>query len=205
MRKGLLRAVALSVAILALACSGQDGGDKKPAAKDSHDFRQARWGMSQEEVKASEKTSPTDERPEVITYLDDFEGMQALIGYVFEDGKLVNGGYVFMEPQEELTNYIRDYKNLKKSLVGEYGKPYLDKAVWGIGEVPEQDPEKIAEAVCSGRLRYVTMWETDATLIKLTLDRRKNRCQVALMYESIEKMKVRQTDKSKEPTEPSAP
>lgn len=190
MRKGLLRAVALSVAILALACSGQDGGDKKPAAKDSHDFRQARWGMSQEEVKASEKTSPADERPEVITYWGDFEGMRVLIGYVFENDKLVNGGYMFAQRHHEFNNYIQDYKNLKNYLISKYGRPFADEAIWSVGEDPEEDTKKFAQAVCSGRLRYITVWETSNTLIKLTLERRKDRCQIGLLFEDLDSIVI---------------
>lgn len=199
MRRRLPRAIALSLAILALACSGQGGGEKKPSGKDSVDFRQARWGMSQDEVKSTEKSSPTDERPEVITYREDYDGIPALIGYVFEGGKLVSGGYVFMERHEEPGDYIRDYESLKKSLVEEYGKPIVDRVDWKEGEVPEEDPAMFGEAVCSGRLRYLSLWETDTTLLKLTLDRRKDHCQVAIQFESVKPPAIQQTDKGGEP------
>lgn len=202
MRKGLLMAITVSLAIMALACSQ---GDEKSSGKDSFDFRQTRWGMSQSEVKSSEKGTPTDERTEVITYVHEFGKMNVLTGYVFESGKLVSGGYVVLDRNEDLDDYIRDYENLKKSLIGQYGKPYVDESVWNIGEEPEDDPEKFAEAVCSGRLRYVTLWETETTLIKLTLDRRRDRCQIAIQFENLGNMKIRQTDKSDEPMEPPLP
>ncbi len=201
MKRGLFIAIAVSLGLLALACSRQDGGDKKS----SLDFRQTRWGMSQEEVKSSEKDSPRDERPEVIVYLGEYEEMEALIGYVFEKGKLVNGGYAFLDRPLDLDNYIRDYENLKKSLVSQYGKPYVDESVWNPGEKPEEDPKKFAEAVCSGRLRYMTVWETDTTLIKLTLERRRDHCQIALQFESLENIMFRQTNESSDPVEPPLP
>lgn len=205
MRKGLIGAIALSFAVLALACSGQGGGEKKSTGKDSFDFRRTRWGMSREEVKSSEKSGPADERPEVITYWDVYHGMHTLIGYVFEDGKLVSGGYVIMERREDPGDYIRDYEGVKKSLAEEYGKPVVDRVDWKEGEKPEEDPARLAEAVCLGGLRYLSMWQTDTTLVKLTLDRRREHCRVAVMYEGSNPLVIERMDKGGDAAEAPVP
>ncbi|MCL4246109.1 MAG: hypothetical protein KJ002_13430, partial [Candidatus Dadabacteria bacterium] len=80
--------VILAAGVSACKKSGDGGGG-------SGDFRNAKWGMTKDEAKASEKLPVSDELPEAITYVSELGGEPAIIGYVFNDeGHLMRAGYL---------------------------------------------------------------------------------------------------------------
>ncbi len=176
----VLMAAVLGLATVSCRCgkdfSLDDGG---------YSFRKTTWGMSLEEVKASEDSAPTEEKPGVITYRGEFEGKPVIIGYVFDGDKLVKAGYFMQAAYEDPNSYISDYDKVKDFLIGLYGSPAQDEVLWAAGEETD-DPDKFGEAACGGKLRYSTMWVDDRTVIKETLKGGNGQCKHGVMFESIE-------------------
>jgi hypothetical protein len=91
------------------------------------DFRGTSWGMSKDEVRCSEGLFPLSEGEGYITYRECVMGLDALVGYHFLQGSLVEAGYAFREHLGAERVYIREYSKVKDMLTGSYGKPSVDE------------------------------------------------------------------------------
>jgi hypothetical protein len=124
--------------------------------------------MTKVEVKATEFNELIGDRDDMLIYSDVIGGdMNVIVAYIFEDGKLVKGKYLFRTTDDE-NQYMYDYKRVKGTLTIKYGSPKSDEEIW-TDEVYKEDPEKWALAVSSGHLAYKTVWETGTTAIRLVL------------------------------------
>jgi hypothetical protein len=202
MKKAIFLLFLISVGVSFIACSSDKNGENESAEK-TYNFRNVRWGMNQEEVLASEKLTPATKRPDLILYRGEYDGMTALIGFNFEDKKLVRAGYLMREKYEDPNSFIKDFERMKQELIEEYGSPASDVISWKEGEKVEEDPEKFGEAVCEGRLMYYALWETAKSLVKLRLDGLDGKCQLGLQFESIDLFVIPQIDASMR--QPAAP
>jgi hypothetical protein len=195
MKKAIFLLFLISFGVAFIACSRDKNGNNESKER-TYNFRNVRWGMSQEEVQASEKLTPATKRPDLILYRGEHDGMRALIGFNFEDKKLVRAGYLMRESYEDPNSFIKDFQRMKQQLIEEYGSPASDEIGWKEGETVEEDPEKFGEAACEGKLMYYTVWETAKSLIKLRLDGLNGKCQLGLQYESIDLFVIPRIDAS---------
>ncbi len=126
-----------------------------------HDFRQAKWGMSPEEVRASENPDLQDTFGDnFIFYEDKIAGYDAVISYMFwgqlatEDQslQLIAGNYDFGADNLNPNLSVGDFEAIKQFLSSQYGKPLSDVGV----------------EVGHGSIKTV-MWETRSTEIVLSL------------------------------------
>lgn len=182
MRTVLLIAAALILAAGVSACreSGDTGGG-------SGDFRNAKWGMTKDEVKASEKLTLSDELPEAVTYVGELGGKPAIIGYVFnEEGQLIRAGYLVDDEQIPPDDYVAAFEKAKKDMGVGLGMPSTDRMLWTSGVQDVTDPEKFGEATCEGKMRYLAGWADERTAINLTLDGYEGKCRLAAMYDSMD-------------------
>jgi hypothetical protein len=141
--------------------------------------------MSREQVKATEDTEPTGDKPEVITYRGEVEGIPVIIGYVFDGDKLTRAGYLMRGSYEDPNSYISDYDKVKEYLIKYYGSPAEDNVVWDEGE-EVQDPALYGESVCAGKLGYSTMWSDGVTVIRENLNGKDGKCSHGVTFESLE-------------------
>lgn len=183
MTKFLLLVFAAALGFAVVSCRG--GEDSKTKEGGEFSFRKTTWGMSREQVKASEDSAPTGERPDVITYRGEVEGIPVIVGYLFDGDKLIKAGYLMQGSYEDPNSYISDYYKVKDFLINEHGTPAQDEVVWGEGEEVE-DPGKFGESVCGGKLRYSTIWADSVTLIRESLDGEDGKCKHGVMFESVE-------------------
>ncbi len=133
-----------------------------------YDFRKANWGMSKEEVKATEDKKPDSEFDNSLVYYVKIGGDDYLCGYSFLQDKLYNTGYVFVGEHSNKNDYIRDYKNLKEILAKKYGKPWSDRTTWD-NDLFKNDRSQWGLAVSIGHLSYGALWDTSKTYITLGL------------------------------------
>ncbi len=180
MKKVLLLAFIGAIGIAALSCR-----DVRKIDEGEFNFRKTTWGMSRDQVKASESDTPTEDRPEVVTYTGEYGGIPSIIGYMFEGDKLVRAGYLMRSTSEDPESYVGDYEKVKENLIKEYGAPAEDKVDWGEGE-ELQYKDKPGAAVCGGKLAYSASWVKDGTVIKETLGGVEGKCRHGVMFESIE-------------------
>ena len=94
-----------------------------------YDFRKTNWGMSKEQVKATEDKKPNFEDNTMLSYKVTISEKDFECAYLFLEDKLYGSGYLFFgEHNNNL--YIDDYEELKEILNKEYGKPKIDKVTW---------------------------------------------------------------------------
>jgi hypothetical protein len=183
MKKFLLLVFAAALGFAAVSC--RDGKDSKTKEGGEVSFRKTTWGMSREQVKASEDSAPTGEKPDVITYRGEVEGIPVIVGYLFDGDKLIKAGYLMQGSYEDPNSYVSDYNKVKDFLINEHGTPAQDEVLWGEGEEVE-DPDKFGESVCGGKLRYSTFWADGVTVIRQSLDGEDGKCKHGVMFESVE-------------------
>lgn len=132
------------------------------------DFRNAYWGMSKSAVKYSEDTPPNSEGEGYITYRENVMDLDAIVGFHFHDGSLVEAGYAFREPEGDEYRYLREYDKVKLLLTRAYGEPRFDE---NIGEEMSQSGETCGrdETACADRLMFLSEWLTGRSIIRLIL------------------------------------
>ena len=95
-----------------------------------YDFRKTKWGMSKEQVKATENKKPDFEDNTKLSYEVTISEKDFECAYLFLEDKLYGSGYLFSGEHTNKNLYIDDYEELKEILTKEYGKPKIDKATW---------------------------------------------------------------------------
>ena len=100
------------------------------AEEDKYDFRKTNWGMSKEQVKATEDKKPDFEDNIMLSYEVMISEKDFECAYLFLEDKLYSSGYLFFGEHTNKNLYIDDYEGLKEILIKEYGKPKIDKVTW---------------------------------------------------------------------------
>ena len=151
---------------------------------DRFDFRQSFWGMNQERVKETESSSPTDEKPNIITYDGEFQGMPVIVGYLFEEDKLVRAGYLMTEKYDEPDLYLQDFFTLRDYYTNKFGRPSYDTMNWRSDVESNVKAGSYAQSACNGELRYLAGWGTHGSMVRLKLHGSDGKCELGVMYES---------------------
>lgn len=128
------------------------------------DFRNARWGMTREEVKNTESLKIQFENEQILGYEDVVAGMKSGIAYIFTNNKLTRAKYIFAGHHTNNNDYILDYKKLKSLLEKKYGPPREDKTIWKKQDsYYKDDIDRWGMAVAMGELFFYSEWENEAT------------------------------------------
>ena len=113
------------ISLFYTTCSGQDYDT-------SFDFRKTRWGMTKNEVKASETMELPKELKvdangtnsygpnETIIYIGKIASKEVQIIYAFLNNHLINAMQLFTEQYEDKTLYIEAYDMHKVTLTEKY-------------------------------------------------------------------------------------
>lgn len=137
--------------------------------KSKYNFRKTRWGMTKQQVKATEPIKIANELDSEIVYLGSVASMDAMIGYIFDGGKLIGGSYQFIEKNTNDNDYIYDFYKLLKVLTRKYSTPVSnDHHVW-FDDFYKDNPNKRGFAIRVDHLAYQARWETDRIEILLSL------------------------------------
>ena len=132
-------------------------------------FRKTYWGMSLEQVKASETVKLFKQKGEIFACKTTVIGKEVGLGYFFINNQLVRAEYVLMETYTNKNNYIDDYIEFKKIITKKHGYPKTDETFWR-NELFKDDRSNWGRAVSVGHLVYASTWETPSTKIILMLD-----------------------------------
>ena len=152
--------------------------------------------MTKVEVKATEFNELIEDKDDMLIYSDVIGGdLNVIVAYIFEDGRLVKGKYLFRTTDDE-SQYIYDYKRVKETLTLKYGLPKSDEEMW-TDKVYKETPEKWALAVSSGHLAYKTVWETGTTMISLVLHGDGSNTMFGVIYSSRVAGEDKGTEKGK--------
>lgn len=156
-----------------------------PTQAPDFDFRNTYWGMTQDEVIASETEDLVEQSDEWLAYYStDVAGMSSDIGYKFESNSLVAAIYAFDEEHTNENDYINDFSDLKEALTSVYGTPSIDTITWK-NDLYKDDPQDYGFAVSCGHLVYVASWKTPTTEISLVLHGDNFDISLGIRYQSI--------------------
>jgi len=146
-----------------------------------YDFRKTNWGMSREQVKATEREIHEWENWAVNYYIDfkgtiqdtecktleyfpvEINGKNYTCQYVFLENKLYRGRY-----RSFGSSNINEYKILKGLLNKKYGKAKKDWKIWR-NDIFRGYSYYLETAIKIGHLVQVARWETATTNIELRL------------------------------------
>lgn len=162
------------------------------------DFRQTNWGMSKEQVKATENKEVIYEGDNnlghAVTYGVEIGIKSYYCIYYFLEDKLYTAGYMSTEEYSNKNDYILDYEEIKEILIKKYGEPNNKKlmALHGRKEIDwkdnlyRDDKNNWGLAISIGNLSYGLIWETPTTDIELILDGNNYEVNLRIRYISKE-------------------
>jgi len=167
--------------------NGQEIRQEISSGNEKYDFRKTNWGMSKEQVKATEDKKPDIESEGMLAYEGTISGKNFVYIYFFSEDKLhTTSGSISTGEHTNKNLYIGDYEELKETLTKKYGKPTLDKVTWK-NDLYKNDEQDWGTAISIGHLVYVASWETSTTKIDLHLKGDDNyRINLILVYKSKE-------------------
>jgi len=171
----------------------QDALDKEIQVMAEKDFRRMTWGMDMKTVKSTEPGAPKSEEDSAMIYSRKVAGMDAALGYVFAENKLVRARYMFHQQHEKYDSYIADYNNLKSALEKQYGKAVKERAIWK-NDLYRKIQSQWGIALGEGYVTFITLWETPNTDISLTLKGDNGKIDLWLEYKSKALAKLEQTE-----------
>lgn len=148
------------------------------------DFRNARWGMSKQEVKSVESLKFDEERDNDLLAVGKLAGLSVYVYYTFTDGMLSRGAYIIKTEYINPTNHIQDYYKLKELLAKKYGLPVRDETIW-LNDLFQDDPQHWGTAISMGYLTYITEWTTRTSRIQLVLRGENFKINHGLVYKSL--------------------
>ena len=156
------------------------------AEEAKYDFRKTNWGMSKEQVRATEDKKPDFEDDKWLGYEVKINGKDFGCLYCFLEDKLCWGEY-FSEGEYTNKNlYIDDYEELKEILTKKYGKPKTDRPGLWKNDLYKVDKSLWGIAISAGLLAYEASWETSTTEIWLRLEGDNDEISLGISYYSKE-------------------
>ncbi len=152
-------------------------------------FRNAKFGMSIEEVKAIETaefiTFVQDGGQEVLAYNGNINGLKCHIYYFFINSKFLMGAYFFNEKHTDANEYVIDYINVVNSITAKYGTPAIDNVKWK-NDLYKDDVAKWGYATQMGYLQLLTSWNFSNSAIYTILSGSNYEIHHTLYYKSNE-------------------
>ena len=142
----------------------EKNGNNKSSSSDNTHFRNAKWGMSMQEVKITEESEPVYENNEIIVYEDSLIQLPVEAVYLFVDNKLTRAKYMFNQKHTNENDFISDYKSLNNALRNKYGKPKEEDHFWS-DDLYKDTPTDWGFALSLGHHSYFTEWDTKDTEI----------------------------------------
>lgn len=137
--------------------------------QDEFDFRKSYWGMSKEEVEASETLEKVDSsNPKNLMYLGRVAGMNCYVIYFFTNNVLTTGRYYFIEEHTNDNDFLSDFNNMSELLVKKYGEPSEAESYWK-DDLYKDDYSSWGFAVSLGDYVRYSEWKSDKTEVYMEL------------------------------------
>ena len=140
----------------------------KISGADTYNFRHTKWGMTPEEVVASETMDPIEKDEKMIKYQTQILDKKVELLYLFAQNKLVGASYMLDENYLNSERFIKIYTRFKEELIKKYGPPNKEITNWK-NDAFKSNRSKWGIAVSLGYLEYFTFWETPDTTVSCGL------------------------------------
>ena len=152
--------------------------------RDDADFRNAKWGDSIEDVLEYDYDATLTRDGDDLIGDCVVADKNAEVYYIFENDKLVSGGYYFDLDTSNGWRYISAYDEIKSMLLEVYGDPIVDKIHYVYGESLTDFMDDVL-ALEAGYTVYAAQWETNTTEILLGMFAENYDINFLLTYEDI--------------------
>ena len=136
---------------------------------EDYSFRNARWGMTKEEVTASEiKMDPVEINENTIRYKTQILGKNVELIYLFLQNQLAKAAYKLDDNYLNSSHFLNTYRKFKSALTQKYGPPAKDSTRW-LNDTFRNVSHKKGLALSLGHTEYYASWETAVSTISLRL------------------------------------
>ncbi|MEQ9619799.1 MAG: hypothetical protein RIG61_11600 [Deltaproteobacteria bacterium] len=146
------------------------------------DFRNASWGMTKSDVKYSEGIQPHSESENYVTYREKVMGLDAVIGFHFNDGYLVRAGYAFREFRGDEADYIEEYEKVKGMLTSVYGEPEVDENLREKTSLCDSQTPSCDDLDDRDTIMLLSQWLTGRSIVRLILMGCNEGCDFGVLY-----------------------
>jgi hypothetical protein len=136
---------------------------------ENYTFRFTSWGMTSEEVIASEsKLDPIEKSENFIKYKTQILGKNVELVYLFAQNKLIGSSYKLDDNYINSRHFITTYQKFKVALAQKYGPAKKEKITW-LNDAYRNVSNKRGLALSLGHVEYFAFWETADTTIACSL------------------------------------
>ncbi|MGE4194620.1 MAG: hypothetical protein AB7E51_14625 [Pseudodesulfovibrio sp.] len=159
-------------------------------AEDKFDFRKTRWGMTKEEVIASEGENQRLESSRDELYFQEvIDGIAFFVSYDFIDNRLVSASYIQEKSFDSTSeDCIKTFFIFSKLLEENYGK--VNEKHLTIPNYYKKHKENACLGVSIGAVSILFRWINNGTVIDLFLSRDINKLpSLSIHYASIKDLK----------------
>lgn len=168
---------------------------------DTYNFRYTTWGMTPEEVLASEAMAPFEKNDKMIKYKTRILDKKVELLYLFAENKLIGASYRLDENYINSERFIKIYNRFKEELINKYGSPKKEITHWK-NDAFKSDRYKWGLALSLGYLEYFTYWEAPGTTVSCGLKEQNLYVLCSVDYWSMEFSALLEKDKHKEKLNP---
>jgi len=169
---------------------------------ENYTFRNTRWGMSAEEVIASEsKLDPIEKSENVIKYKTQVLARNVELVYFFAQNQLTGSSYKINENYLNSQHFITSYLKLKEALTEKYGPAKVDQINWQ-NDAFRNISSKKGLALSLGHVEYHASWETPDTTISCSLKEDNYYVLCSIRYRSKEFSALQQASKKENDLDP---
>jgi hypothetical protein len=152
---------------------------------DTYNFRHTKWGMTPEEVIASEAMTPIEKDEKMIKYKTRVLDKNVELLYLFAQNKLIGASYKLNENYINSERFFKIYNRFKEELVNKYGPPKKDITHWK-NDAFKSNRSKWGMALSLGYLEYFTYWEAPGTTVSCGLKEQNYYVLCSIDYWSME-------------------
>jgi hypothetical protein len=169
---------------------------------ENYDFRFTRWGMTPEEVTASEsKLDPIEKGGNLIKYKTQILGKNVELVYLFAQNKLIGSSYKLEDNYLNSQHFITTYQKLKAALAQKYGPAQKDEIIWS-NDAYRNVNNKRGLALSLGHVKYLAIWETPDTTITCSLKEENFYVNCSVEYSSKQLSALQQEIKKEDKMDP---
>ena len=169
---------------------------------ENYNFRYTQWGMTSEEVIASENgIQPIEKNDNMLKYKTQILGRNMELVYHFADDKLIGSSYKLDENYINSQNFINTYNKFKDKLVSKYGSPNKDIVKW-LNRTYKNNRDKWGLALSLGHLEYFAAWQTIGTEVSCSLKEDNHSVLFIVEYKSTEFSNLSVNTEKENPIDP---
>lgn len=137
---------------------------------EDYSFRNTSWGMTKQDVTASEnKMDPVEINENTIRYKTQLLGKNVELIYLFSQNQLAKAAYRLDDNYLNSGHFLNTYRKFKAALTQKYGPPTKDSTHW-LNDTFRNVSHKKGLALSLGHTEYFANWETTISKIGIRLE-----------------------------------